>query len=163
MELVNYNGTIYNGDYLYIENEIWRRDTKREFYELCLTELAGNILYLTGELCFNNLNFYTNGEKIIDDEDFNDMICICGHHRCGQLFIVYYKLSNIKFAVGSRCIDKFKPEGYETINKDICLICCNKLCYKTSKNNKRNGIKNYPYCNECDKFNFLRKYFKKFI
>lgn len=162
MNSIYYNGTTFDGKYLYIENNIWRRDEKKEFYELCLTELAGNILYLTNELCFDNPNFFTNGEIVYNNSD-DYMICICGHYPCGKLYIVYHKPTNIKFAVGSRCINKFKPEGYEIIDKDICLICCDKLYYKTSKNNKRNGVKNYPYCNECHKCKILIKYFKKFI
>jgi hypothetical protein len=158
---INYNGTIFDGAYLYNNKGIWRRNVPKEFYELCLTELAGNILYLTKELPFNNNNFYTEGQSIQDCVYTNTMICICGQSNCSKLYLVYYKPTNLCFAVGSHCIFQFKPLGYETIEKDICLVCCCKLSYKTSKNFIKNGVKNYPYCNNCHKSLFLKKFFKK--
>lgn len=36
------------------------------------------------------------------------MTCICGHDYCGELYIINHEPTNIKFAVGSRCIKKIQ-------------------------------------------------------
>lgn len=164
MEIVIYQNKEFNGDDLFLDRECWRRkNNTSDITDICLKELGGNLMYLTGELCFKNPNFQLT-ENIITDEEseiYNDMTCICGYSRCSKLHIVEFKPTKLLFAVGSVCINKFKPINYELINRtDFCLICCEPLWYKTTFKHKKNGNKNYPYCNNCNNLLFLKKIFK---
>lgn len=163
MEPIIYLGKEFNGDNLYIDSGCWRRKTdSTDITDECLIELAGNIMYLTGELCFNNTNFSMTPDIITDEESeiYNDMTCLCGYSKCGKLYITEYAPTKLKFAVGSVCINKFKPIDYDIIDRtDFCLICSDALWYKTSIKHKKNGYKNYPYCNECNKLKLKNKIF----
>jgi len=166
METVIYQDKKFNGNDLYLDRECWRRknDTS-DITDICLKELGGNLMYLTGELCFKNPNFKLT-QHIIEDEEseiYNDMTCICGYARCSKLHIVEFKPTKLLIAIGSVCIKQFEPEDYELIDRtDFCLVCCDALWYKTTSKHKKNGIKNYPYCNDCNKLLYLKKIFNNF-
>lgn len=163
MESIIYLNKKFDGNNLYIDNGCWRRKNNMcDITDECLKELAGNIMYLTGELCFNNTNFGMT-PNIIEDEDshiYTDMTCLCGYSKCGKLYITEHIPTKTIFALGSRCINKFKPIDYDIIDRtDFCLICCNALWYKTSTKHKKNGYKGYPYCHDCNKLLFNKKIF----
>ena len=163
MKSIIYLGKEFDGDNLYIDNGCWRR--KKDMCDItdeCLIELAGNIMYLTGELCFYNKNFCMTSIVIIDEDShiYNDMTCLCGYSKCGKLYVAEHTPTKILFAVGSVCIKKFKPIDYDIIDRiDFCLVCCNALWYKTSIKHKKNGYKGYPYCHDCNKLLFNKKIF----
>jgi hypothetical protein len=147
MEEIEYEGKIFNGSYLYIENGIWRRNESKNMSDSCLIELGGNIKFLTKENCFNNPNFIYIRK---DMEDTYNMICMCGQDNCRKLYIVEHIPTKIKIGVGSSCINKFKPINYDNINRTNFCISCNKcLWYKKSKNHNRNAIKNLDNCVSC--------------
>jgi hypothetical protein len=164
MKSIIYAGKKFNGNNLYIDNGCWRRKNNTcDITDECLIELAGNIMYLTNELCFNNTNFSMTPQFITDQDSeiYNDMTCLCGYSKCGKLYIAEHTPTKTPFAVGSVCINKFKPVDYDIINRtDFCLVCCQALWYKTSTKHKKNGKKDYPYCNDCNKLLFNKKIFK---
>ena len=148
MEEIEYRGKKFNGDYLYldIDNDIWRRDQSRNMDDDYLTELGGNIIFLTKENCFNNPNFIYIRENI----ENTHMICICGQDNCKNLYIVEHIPTKIKMGVGSSCINKFQPINYDNIKRTNYCISCNKcLWYKTTKKNKRNAKKGLDNCLDC--------------
>ena len=148
MEEIEYKNKKFNGDYLYLDDDIWRRDKSREMIDDCITELAGNIMFLTKDYCFNNPNFIYTRDSIEDND--SNMICICGQDNCKKLYIVEYKPTKIKFAIGSSCINKFKPIDYDNINRtNYCISCKTCLWYKKSKNHNKNGIKGLYNCISC--------------
>jgi len=163
--MIIFNDKIFDGSNLYKDGYIWRRrpqtyDNKNDKY---IIEITGNILYLTNDhFLNNNYNFNYTHDSIYDDG--LNMTCICGHDYCGELYIINHEPTNIKFAVGSRCIKKFKCKGYDELNRnDMCLSCLNVLWFKNTSTHTKNGYKGYPYCNECHKIKFLSNFFNKLI
>jgi|DEB0MinimDraft_6_1074348.scaffolds.fasta_scaffold23017_2 hypothetical protein len=89
--------------------------------------------------------------------------CGCSQ-KCGALYLVRNKITNIYFGVGSICIQKFIDNDFiNKVNnlKNISLKkCCDKckepIHLKTSKNNKsnwciQNKLPNITLCNKCIK------------
>ena len=67
--------------------------------------------------------------------------CICSCNKCESLFVIEDEDTNIKLAVGSSCINKFKNE---TLNSDIyyhihgkkCIVCNDILIKRNNNSNK---------------------------
>ena len=78
------------------------------------------------------------------------MTCICSCNKCSKLFIIYHTITDQYFAVGSSCVRKFKPNGYNGINRPVCQLCMCPLWYKNTKKSIKNANKkNKDICFNC--------------
>jgi len=63
-----------------------------------------------------------------------NLTCICGENTCNHLVIVQYKLEDIRFAIGSVCIQRFDEENskdlYNLLQSKKCKNCKKALVFK---------------------------------
>lgn len=129
--------------------KVWRRNSE-DLYSSSqyMKILIESIKHITGDNCFENRHKFEYTNKYFDDN--NELTtCICSCDKCRKLYIIYHKESNEYFAVGSSCVKKFKPKGYENMGRSSCIICNNALWYKTTKNNTKNAVKGNELCFDC--------------
>lgn len=91
--------------------------------------------------------------NVLDTETF---ICLCSEDTCSYLMIINHTLTDIKFAVGSRCYLRFdenkSKEIYHKIQSIKCIECKCPLVYKINEYyNVNTNQKCNDLCYSCDK------------
>lgn len=151
---IEYKDKKYYLEELYLYNHsVYRRKLCQDYTDMNYNnfdELVAYIHLMTNDKYFpDNLENY----KLIDKIPFAN-ICICGCDKCCDLYVVNHISTNIKFAVGSRCIKRFLKHISYKINKlnknEICIDCNEALYFKNCKNHIKNADKNHHnHCINC--------------
>lgn len=147
---IEYKDKKYYLEELYLHNAVFRRKMPQDYTDLNYNnfdELVAYIHLITNDEYFpDNLKTY----QLISIIQFAN-ICICGCEKCSDLYVVVHTPTNIKFAVGSKCIKRFLKHIAYKINKlnknEICIECNEALYYRNCKNHIKNADKNH--CNHC--------------
>ena len=146
----------YISDSIELYNDIWVRTDG-------LIEIRNKF-----ELLHKTVKYLTNKPLTSELLDISGMsldykTCICSCIRCEKVYIIEDQETNVKFAVGSQCIKKFKNKKLSSqlhhyLMADKCKSCNIPLMKSYKPYININSRKGFDVCFDCHKINYKNKY-----